>query len=65
MIYVIERAPDTFEELCVAAKGMGIKSIELVDPQDWPTLKKHGLTSALPQGAIPDADEISLSSLAP
>lgn len=40
-----------FEELCVAAKGMGIKSIELVDPQDWPILKKHGLTSALPQGA--------------
>ncbi|GAB3762955.1 hydroxypyruvate isomerase family protein [Spirosoma pomorum] len=39
------------EELCKAAKDMGIKSIDLVDPADWPVLKKHGLTSALPQGA--------------
>lgn len=39
------------EELCQAAKGMGIKSIELVGPEEWPVLKKYGLTSALPQGA--------------
>lgn len=40
-----------FEDLCIAAKEIGLKSIELVDPEGWPTLKKHGLTCALPQGA--------------
>ncbi len=39
------------EELCKAAKDMGIKSIELVGPEEWPVLKKYGLTSALPWGA--------------
>jgi hydroxypyruvate isomerase len=39
------------DDLCKAAKQMGIKSIELVGPDEWPTLKKHGLTSALPWGA--------------
>jgi len=39
------------EELCKAAKKIGIASIELVGPDEWPTLKKHGLTSALPWGA--------------
>ena len=40
-----------FEDLCIAAKEIGLKSIELVDPEGWPTLKKHGLTCARPQGA--------------
>lgn len=40
-----------FEDLCIAAKEIGLKSIELVDPEGWPILKKHGLTCALPQGA--------------
>lgn len=39
------------DELCQAAKSMGIKSIDLTGPDEWPTLKKYGLTSALPQGA--------------
>jgi hydroxypyruvate isomerase len=39
------------EELCKAAKKIGIASIELVGPEEWPTLKKYGLTSALPWGA--------------
>ncbi|WP_375447131.1 hydroxypyruvate isomerase family protein [uncultured Fibrella sp.] len=39
------------EELCQAAKSMGIKSIDLTGPEEWPVLKKYGLTSALPQGA--------------
>ena len=39
------------DDLCKAAKDIGIKSIELVGPDEWPTLKKYGLTSALPQGA--------------
>jgi hydroxypyruvate isomerase len=39
------------EELCRAAKKIGLTSIELVGPEEWPTLKKYDLTSALPWGA--------------
>jgi hydroxypyruvate isomerase len=39
------------EDLCKAAKDIGLQSIELVGPKEWPTLQKYGLTSALPNGA--------------
>lgn len=39
------------DQLCVAAKGMGIKGIDLVGPNDWATLKKHGLDSPMCNGA--------------
>ncbi len=39
------------EDLCKASKEIGITSIELVGPDEWPILKQYGLTSALPQGA--------------
>jgi hydroxypyruvate isomerase len=39
------------EDLCKAAKGIGLSSIELVGPEEWKMLKKYGLTSALPNGA--------------
>jgi len=39
------------EEFCVACKKMGIESIELLDPADWPVVQKHGLTVAMAQGA--------------
>ncbi|MEJ7644510.1 MAG: TIM barrel protein [Chryseolinea sp.] len=39
------------EDLCKAAKEIGIGSIELTGPDEWPILKKYGLTSALPWGA--------------
>jgi hydroxypyruvate isomerase len=39
------------EDLCKAASKIGIASIELVGPEEWPVLKKYGLTSALPWGA--------------
>lgn len=39
------------EELCKAAKNIGLTSIELVGPDDWPILKKYGLTAAMPNGA--------------
>ena len=38
------------EDLCVAGKGMGLQSIELLGPEDWPTLLKHGLTCAMASG---------------
>lgn len=39
------------EDLCQAAKEIGLTSIELVGPEEWPMLKKYGLTSAMPWGA--------------
>ena len=39
------------EDLCKAAKDIGLSSIELLGPDDWPTLKQYGLTCAMPQGA--------------
>jgi hydroxypyruvate isomerase len=39
------------EDLCKAAKNIGLTSIELVGPEDWPMLKKYNLTSAMPNGA--------------
>jgi hydroxypyruvate isomerase len=35
------------ETLAQNCKAMGMKSIELVAPKDWPILKKHGLICAL------------------
>jgi hydroxypyruvate isomerase len=39
------------EQLCAAAKSIGIKGIDLVGPADWPTLKKYGLDSPMCNGA--------------
>ena len=36
-----------FEDLCRASKEMGITSIDLVDPVDFPMLKKYDLASAM------------------
>ena len=41
----------SLEDLCKSAKDIGLTSIELLGPDDWPTLKKYGLTCAMPQGA--------------
>lgn len=41
----------TTEQLCVAAKDIGLKGIDLVGPKDWPTLQKHGLDSSMCNGA--------------
>lgn len=35
------------EEMCRVARELGCSSIELVDPEHWPTLKKYGLICAL------------------
>ncbi len=35
------------EELARIASSVGIKSVELVPPEDWPTLHKYGLTCAM------------------
>lgn len=35
------------EDLCIASKEIGLKSIELLMPGDFSTLRKHGLTCAM------------------
>jgi hydroxypyruvate isomerase len=35
------------EKTCQVAKALGVKSVELVGPETWPALKKHGLTCAI------------------
>jgi hydroxypyruvate isomerase len=39
------------EDLCKAANKIGLTSVELTGPEEWPILKKYGLTSAMPWGA--------------
>lgn len=39
--------PMSVESLAAAAARLGIASVELVSPHEWPTLKKHGLTCAI------------------
>ena len=50
-----------FDELCRAGKEMGLTSIDLVDPPDFDTMKKHGLTSAMisyPSIAGPNGEKV-------
>ncbi len=44
------------EELAAQGKAVGLQSIELLGPADWPILKKYGLTCAMAEGpsTIPD-----------
>lgn len=47
----------SLEDLCLAAKDIGIDSVELVMPDEMPVLEKHGLTCAMasfPTGTTPD-----------
>lgn len=39
------------DDFCKAVKEMGITGIDLLDPDQWPVVKKYGLTCSLPQGA--------------
>lgn len=45
------------DDLCKAAKNIGIKSIDLVGPDEWPVLKKYGLITALANGAGKGIDQ--------
>jgi hydroxypyruvate isomerase len=38
---------NSIEELCVAGKEFGLTSVELLQPTDFPILKKHGVTCAM------------------
>lgn len=41
----------SIEDLCQNAKRIGLKGIDLVNHEDWPTLQKYGLTPAMTPGA--------------
>ena len=43
------------EKTCEVAKQLGVPSIEIIGTEDWPTLKKHGLTCAIAPNGMPGA----------
>jgi hydroxypyruvate isomerase len=40
----------SLEDSCREAAHLGVKGYDLIGPQDWPTLKKYGLTPTIFQG---------------
>jgi hydroxypyruvate isomerase len=44
------------EDLCRAAADMGISGMDLVAPEDWPVLRKYGITPSMVQGAGTSSD---------
>ena len=40
----------SLDALCAACKEIGIESVELLGPDDWPVVKKHGLVCAMCNG---------------
>ena len=50
--------PDySVEELAQAAATMGLKSVELLEPDEWPILEKYGLVCAMPFGPVADGKD--------
>ncbi len=44
------------DKLCEACRQIGIKSVELLPPSDWPVVKKYGLTCAMTSTGLGIAD---------
>jgi hydroxypyruvate isomerase len=40
----------SLDQLCAAAKAIGLQGIDLLNENEWPTLKKYGLTCAMATG---------------
>jgi len=47
------------EDLAREAAAMGLKGIDLIEPKDWPTLKKHGLVPTMVSGGGTIADGLN------
>lgn len=43
----------SLDELCRVARDLGATSVELVGPEDWPTLAKYGLSCAITPNGMP------------
>ena len=41
------------ETTCRVARELGCLSVEIIEPEHWPTLKKHGLTCAIAPNGMP------------
>ena len=46
----------TLDQLCEAAKAIGLQSVELLSENEWETVKKYGLTCAMANGPGPIPD---------
>jgi len=42
------------ERICATAVGLGCRSVELVPPESWPVVRRHGLTCAIAHNGMPD-----------
>ena len=51
------------EELFAAAAGMGLKSVELLQPADAPLLKKYGLTCAMTSNPTVKVGDVSVGGI--
>jgi len=47
----------TVEELAQAAVRIGISSVELLTPEEWPIVKEYGLTCAMPLGPVAEGKD--------
>ncbi len=45
----------TAEKTCAVAKELRCKSVEIIEPDHWPTLKKHDLVCAIAPNGMPGA----------
>lgn len=43
----------SLDTLAAAARDLGLGSVELLDPEEWPVVQKHGLTCAVSNAAGP------------
>jgi len=43
------------EKTCQVARSLGCKSVELIDPEHWKTLKRHGLICSMALNGMPGA----------
>lgn len=43
----------SLDKICTVARELGCPGIEIVPPEDWPTLQRHGLVCALAPNGMP------------
>jgi hydroxypyruvate isomerase len=53
----------SLDELCAAAAAMGLKSVELLQPKDFPTLKQHGLACAMVSNPVVPHGDLKLGGI--
>ncbi|MBI5772401.1 MAG: TIM barrel protein [Verrucomicrobia bacterium] len=53
----------SLEDLCKAGKEMGLRSIELLQPADFPTLKQHGLVCAMTSNPTVELNKVKIGGI--